>query len=379
MSHIRAFHIAIDQSDIDALKLRLQQSKMPTYSPANSWEDGTDVSYMKELMQYWQDEFDWRNIETQLNTFDHYLVDIDGLDMHFIHQRSSHAHAKPLIITHGWPGSVIEFIAIIERLAQPEKWGGNIDDAFHVVCPSLPGFAWSQAAVAPGMNAKAVAERHAKLMALLGYENYLAQGGDWGAVITRQLALIDPNCQAIHLNMVPAYPTEDMLATFAELTAGEQAGLMRTNTFKETGMAYYAVQSSQPQTLAYGLTDSPVGLAAWLVEKFRSWSDCNGDIATAIHPDHLLANISLYWFTNTIASSMRIYREEAIQPSPGNYLDKPTGVGCYPKEIVYIPRTWAEAEYNIVHWSEQEKGGHFAALEQPELFVVDLRKFNSSL
>lgn len=376
MTNITPFTISIDQSEIDQLNDRLDKTRLPVDTPSAPWEYGTDRTYIQKLLSYWKEDFDWKRTEEALNTLDHFLVDIDGLTTHFIHQRSSHPNAKPLIITHGWPGSIIEFMGVIEKLTQPEKWGGTADDAFHVVCPSLPGFAWSESPASSGMNARKIAERHATLMSLLGYENYFAQGGDWGAVITRQLALVAPqNCAGILLNWVPMFPTEEMMATFAELSASEQQGLMKSNAFRETGMAYYEVQSAQPQTLSYGLTDSPIGLAAWLVEKFHSWSDCGGDIENAISMDALLTNITLYWFTSSIATSMRIYREEALSPSPTSYVETPTGVAWYPEEIVYIPRKWAEAEYNIVNWHEHSKGGHFAAMEQPKEFVEDLRRF----
>lgn len=375
----QAFRIAVSDADIDDLLYRLDHARYPQQIPGSGWSYGTDRQYLSALMHYWRHEFDWRKQEARLNSFAQFTVDIDGLAMHFIHQRSHHDNATPLMITHGWPGSVVEFSGVIDRLTTPEKYGGSAEDAFHVVCPSLCGYAWSAAAEAPGMNTREIAKRQIKLMALLGYDQYLAQGGDWGAMVTRHIAELDTrHCVGFHLNMIlcspPAVENPDAL-----ITPAEQQALQQSKTFNKDGMAYYRIQASRPLTLAYGLQDSPVGLAAWITEKFYAWSDCHGLIDNAISKDDLLTNIALYWFSQSIASSVRLYCEETrhrVNPAPSPL---PMGAAVYPKEMMQPVRKWVEAELNVVHWFQAEAGGHFAALEQPDIFSRDLRQFKHSL
>lgn len=380
MKQIRRFSVQVSEEALEDLFCRLENIRWPDELDVDPWSQGTDKTYLVELTRFWRDEFDWREVESELANFDHYLCDIDGLDTHFIHQRSPHPNATPLLLTHGWPGSIMEFLDVIPRLTHPERFGRDPSVVFHVVCPSLPGFGWSQASTQSGMNARSIALRHASLMATLGYEEYVAQGGDWGSVITRQLALVDPqHCKAIHLNMIPLVPDEQMLSSIPKLSVKEQTALGRSNQIHEEGMGYFHIQSTRPQTLSYGLADSPIGLAAWITEKFHGWSDCEGDIETVISRQRLLGNITLYWLTNTIASSIRLYKDEADNPSASGYVAVPTGAAIYPQEIVFTPRSWAEKAHNLVYWSEKEKGGHFAALEQPAIFSDDLRDFVTSV
>lgn len=380
MSKIEPFRIAVSDEAIADLHQRIDRTRWPDQVNDEDWSYGTDLEYLQELVNYWRHEFNWREQEAALNRFDQFTTEIDGLQLHFIHQRSSHADATPMIITHGWPGSVVEFMDIIEMLTEPEKHGGSADQAFHVVCASLPGFAFSSAAAVPGMNTRAMARLQVQLMALLGYDSYVAQGGDWGAVVTRQMADLDgEHCRAIHLNMVMAFPPADAADPLAGASEEEKQAQAEFAHFTQDGWGYYQQQSTRPQSLAYGLADSPVGLAGWLTEKFRDWSDCDGEIRNVISWDKLLTNISLYWFSNCIASSVRIYCEESRHYHHIPHIAVPTGVAIYPKEPVRPPRHWIEDSYRLVHYHRAPHGGHFAAMERPGQFVHNLREFKAVL
>ena len=299
-----------------------------------------------------------------------------GQHVHFIHQRSPEPDALPLVITHGWPGSIVEFVDVIGPLTDPRAHGGDPADAFHVIAPSIPGYAFSGPTTERGWSARKVAEAWAELMAGLGYDRYGAQGGDWGAIITTHLGLVDPaHLVGIHLNMVIAGGPPE--GDTGELTETELQGLADMGKYFETDSGYMQIQSTKPQTLGYALEDSPAGLAAWIVEKFRSWSDCNGDVESAFTRDQLLTNIMLYWLTGTAHSSARLYYENRVADgwSTKEKVQVPTGAAIYPREIIRPPRRWAEANYNITHWQEQPRGGHFAAMEQPGLYVDDVRAF----
>ncbi len=297
--------------------------------------------------------------------------EIDGQRIHFIHQRSADDGALPLLVTHGWPGSVAEFSKIIEPLTAAGP------DAFHVVAPSLPGYAFSGPTRERGWDTRRVAEAFAVLMADLGYRRYGAQGGDWGSMVSSQVALVDPaHVVGIHLNLVIAGPPEG--EDFSTLTEAEQLGLRDVARYQEVDSGYAKIQGTKPQTLGYGLNDSPAGLLAWIVEKFRTWSDCGGDVERSFTRDELLTNVMLYWVTATAHSSARLYYETQKSGrfgAPGERIEIPTGCAIFPKEIARPPRRWAERQYNVVHWSEQPRGGHFAALEEPELLVDDVREF----
>ncbi len=374
---IRPWKIEVPDAVLADLRERLARTRMPALFDDASWSYGTEPGYLRELVAYWHDRYDWRAQERALNRFAHWKTQLGGLDVHFIHQRSQHADALPLVITHGWPGSVVEFQKVIGPLVDPTAHGGRASDAFHLICPSMPGYGFSDAPKGPGFDVKSVAELWIQLLARLGYARYGAQGGDWGALVTNWIGVLDPaHCAGIHLNMLVALPPADPKA-LEGLTPDEQKALADVARFQADETGYQAIQGSKPHTLGYGLNDSPAGLLAWIVEKFRTWSDCDGDVERSFTKDELLTNVMLYWVTQTIASSCRLYCENR---RGGRYgLDQvvkvPTGVAVFPKEIYRAPRRFAEPRFNLVHWSVQPRGGHFAAFEQPELFVEDVRAF----
>lgn len=373
---VTPFTVAVSDEAIEDLHRRIDANRWPDEVNDEQWSYGSRLDYMKDLVNYWRHEYDWRAVEAKLNRFDHYLADIEGHSLHFIHQRSPHENATPMIITHGWPGSFVEHLDLVDLLTQPEKHGGKAEDACHVVIPSLPGYAWSQAAGEPGMNTRSMAKLQVALMAELGYDSYVAQGGDWGAMVTRHMADLDAeHCKAIHLNMVLAFPPKDVEDPMSLFTEAEKKSWDESQAFMNDGMGYFKIQGTRPQTLAYGLADSPVGLAGWLTEKFRAWTDCDGEIRNAISWDKLLTNISVYWFTNTISSSIRTYYEDSHHPDMVEHIAVPTGAAIYPKELVRPPKAWIESSYNLVHYYEAPAGGHFAAMEQPGYFAKDLRVF----
>ena len=380
----RPFTFRVPSGAISSLHERLDDTRWPDEVNDDAWGWGIPLATMKQICAYWRETFDWRAAEARLFAHPHFLLDIDGLDLHFIHARSSHEEATPLIITHGWPGSVFEFLAVIPRLTQPERYGGSPADAFHVVAPSLQGYGFSPPAETPGMSQKAVGIRHARLMAALGYDSYIAQGGDWGSFVSQQTAIADPeHCIGLHINMVVPVPPKDVPDPMALVQPQELSYLAKTAEYRSNLSAYFHEQRTKPQTLAYALTDSPAGWCAWAAEKFHGWTDCQGDIRNAVTWDDMLADISLYWFTNTIASSIRFYREYGLAQARGDEpltgITVPTGIAQYPFDIVGCPRAWAERMYPLVHWYEAPKGGHFAALEQPVLFAQDLMAFKKVL
>jgi pimeloyl-ACP methyl ester carboxylesterase len=379
MSEITPFRIAIADSAIADLHQRIDNTRWPDQLNDEGWSYGAELGYLKSLVDYWRNGFDWREQEAQLNGFDQFTTEFDELSTHFIHQRSPHPQATPLLINHGWPGSIVEFMELIPRLVEPEKFGGNVEDAFHVIAPSLPGYGFSEAAKTSGMNTRAIARRHIALMAKLGYERYICQGGDWGAMVTRHVAELDPeHCRAIHLNMVLALPA-DAEDPLKGVSAEEQALLADDSQFRKDEMAYFKLQATKPQTVGYALQDSAVGLCAWLTEKFRTWTDCDGEIRNAVSWDTLLTNISLYWYSNSITSSARLYREHMQYPEPQNRIEVPTGAALYKRELVRPPKAWVEASYNLIHWYKADKGGHFAAMEQPQAFAEDLWRFKQAV
>lgn len=373
---IKPFEVDIPEAVLKDLWERLDRTRWPDEVNDDNWSYGTSLSYIKELCEYWRNEFDWRAQETALNRFSQFATEINGLNIHFIHIRSKEPDALPLIITHGWPGSIVEFMKIIDPLTNPVAYGGESRDAFHVVCPSLPGYGFSEAAKEPGMGPKQIAEIEAELVARLGYERYGAQGGDWGAIISTRLGSVDPDhCIGIHLNLVAATPPPGMKDLTEGLSPKEITYLKETQKFQAEEMGYFQIQSTKPQTLGYALNDSPAGLAAWIVEKFRTWTDCNGDIECKFSKDELLTNITLYWVTDSITSSIRLYYEAVLAGLGIVTNDVPTGCAVFPKDVVKAPRSWAEKQYNLKHWTEMPAGGHFAALEEPELLTTDIREF----
>jgi microsomal epoxide hydrolase len=384
---IRPFTIQIPEADIEDLKARLAMARIPDQIPDTGWDYGTDMTYLRELIDYWRNDFDWREQEGALNEFDQFVTQIDGVDLHFIHQRSTHADAMPLLLTHGWPGSIAEFRKIIGPLTQPELYGGDPADAFHVVAPSLPGFGFSGKPTERGYNPERMAHTLAALMQRLGYERYGAQGGDWGAIINRIHAYrYADRLIGLHSNFVLANPPADQALADAvpeaEMSAREQRQAYMLN---EVG--YQQIQGTKPQSVGVGLNDSPAGLAAWIVEKFHGWSDIDRRLPSGygleekFTKDEMLTNISLYWFTSSITSSARIYfenRNVAMQ-EPLGFVTVPTAGAIFPSEIYLTPRIWAEASYNIVRWTPMPQGGHFAAMEEPELLLEDVRAFFRTL
>lgn len=374
---MKPYTVTISDEVLADLRTRLRNTRWPDQLDGAGWDYGTERTYLRELCRYWTEEFDWRKQEAALNRFDHFETEIQGMRIHFVHQRSPHPDAMPLIITHGWPGSIVEFLKVLGPLTDPGAHGADPRDAFHVVCPSIPGYGFSSAPRTPGFDIRRVADVNKELMALLGYERYGAQGGDWGAVATAWLGLIDAErLHGIHINMPLGRRPEG--ATDDELSATERQRLEQARAFSKTETGYQRIQGTKPQTLAYGLNDSPVGLAAWIVEKFRTWSDCGGDVESRFTKDELLTNITIYWATRTIASSVRLYYETMKLPRfglPDSYVSVPTGCAVFPKELSLLPRSWIEHAFKLVHWTEMPRGGHFAAMEEPELFVGDVRSF----
>ena len=374
---VRAFTIRIPDTVLSDLKARLATARLPEPLQGDGWTHGTDIGYLRQLVAYWRNRFDWRAQERRLNQFEQFTTTIDGLTVHFVHHRSKNPNALPLLVTHGWPGSFVEFAKIIGPLTDPAAHGGTAADAFHVVMPSIPGFAFSQAPKEAGYDPARIAVLEAKLMARLGYTRYGVQGGDWGSIIGTQVALADaPHVAGLHINMCfGAAPSGT--DPNAGLTEKEVERVKARQIFQTEETAYQAIQNTKPQTIGVALNDSPVGLAAWIVEKFRTWCDCDGNPESVFTKDELLTNITLYWVTQTAASSARIYYESRHTQSltAGRRIEVPTACADFPKEIIWSPRRWLEGRYNITRWTEMPKGGHFAALEQPQLLVDDVRAF----
>jgi microsomal epoxide hydrolase len=376
---IEKFEIRVSDQDLDDLRERLSRTRWPDQIPGSGWDYGTELGYLQELCEYWREKFDWRAQEALLNRFEHYRTEIDAQPLHFLHARSKVPEALPLVITHGWPGSVFEFYKILGPLTDPESHGGDRADAFHVVCPSMPGYGWSGPTREPGWDVRRVAGVVAKLMARLGYARYGAQGGDWGALVTTHLGLLDAaHLCGLHLNMVVAGPPPGAADPMEGVSPEEAQGIADLGQFQLHETGYQQIQGTKPQTLGYALTDSPAGLAGWIVEKFRSWSDCDGDVERRFTKDELLTNVMIYWVTRTINSSVRLYCESM---RAGRFavadekVEVPTGCAIFPKEMIRPPRRWAEAYFDVQRWSVMESGGHFAALEEPRVLVEDVRAF----
>lgn len=373
---IRPFQIDVPEAVLLDLRTRLRNTRWPEAELVADWSQGVPLHWIKDICTYWADGYEWRKQEAALNRFAQFKTEIDGIDIHFIHARSPHAGAMPLLITHGWPGSIVEFHKVIEPLTNPTAFGGRAEDAFHVVCPSLPGFGFSGKPSTTGWGVDKIARAWASLMARLGYARYGAQGGDWGSAVTSSIGSLDPaHCLGIHITLAMGPPPKIQ----GEPTAEEKVALQGLEAYRKWDSGYSMQQATRPQTLGYGITDSPVGQAAWILEKFWAWTDCNGHPENILSRDELLTNVMLYWATASATSSARLYWESFGKPRtlPVNV---PTGVAVFPKEIITPVRHWMVPRYsNITHWSEMPRGGHFAAFEQPELFVNELRAFFRSL
>jgi pimeloyl-ACP methyl ester carboxylesterase len=362
-------YLNVPQALLDDLRERLARTRWPERETDAS--QGVPLAMAKEVCAYWEQKYDWRRCEAMLNGLGQFRTSIDGLGIHFLHVRSAEPGAMPLLLTHGWPGSVIEFHKVIGPLTDPVRHGGRSENAFHVIAPSLPGYGFSDRPAQAGWKLERIAQAWITLMRRLGYGHFVAQGGDWGSGVTNAIATIaPPELRAIHLNLVLANPDP---ADMADLTAGEQASLAALKRYRKDGNAYAKQQMTRPQTLGYGLTDSPAGQAMWIYEKFMEWADCNGDPRRVLSLDEMLDNIMLYWLPGNAASSARLYWE-SFRQFAANPVDVPVGCSIFPQEIFRPSRRWVERKFtNLIHWRELDKGGHFAAFEQPELFVNELR------
>jgi pimeloyl-ACP methyl ester carboxylesterase len=377
---VSPFSISVPQTAIDDLRHRLDSTRYPERETVGDWTQGVPLDKARALIAYWRDRYDWRRFEARASSFPHFRTRIDGLGVHFIHARSPHANAMPIVFTHGWPGSFVEFLEVIGPLTEPTRFGGNADDAFHVVVPSLPGFAFSDKPSETGWGVERMAKAWVTLMQRLGYERWVAQGGDWGSGVTHALArLRPPGLIAAHVNwpfVFPSKPPENP-------TPAEQRAFERAAWFQGEQSGYFREQATRPQTIGYALADTPAGQALWIYEKFQAWTDNRGNPEDALSIDAMLDDISLYWFTNTAASSARIYWENTRSGGAGlsaGRIELPMAASIFPREIFCPPKEWAEALWpNLFYWNEVDKGGHFAAFEQPKLFVGEMRNAFKSL
>jgi len=368
---IRPFRINVPQKALDDLRRRLAATRWPDPEVVTDGSQGLQQARLRALVDYWQTKYDWRKVEARLNALPQFKTAIDGVDIHFLHIKSKHANALPLLMTHGWPGSVVELLKVVGPLTDPTAYGGRAEDAFHLVLPSLPGYGFSGAPRTTGWGRHKVAEVWHQLMLRVGYPRYVAQGGDWGAVITQAMGAQAPaGLLGIHINMPAVVPK-----TMPEkLSAKEQAAMDSLNAFFTKGVGYAQIQATRPQTLGYALADSPTGQAAWIYDKFVAWTDSGGNPESVLTRDDMLDDITLYWLTNTATSSARFYWENADLAFFAVDIDIPVGVTVFPGEIYRAPRSWAERCYRkLVYWNETDKGGHFAAFEQPELFSKEVR------
>ena len=374
---IEPFVVDVSAAVLTDLRARLHATRWPDQLPGTGWDYGTDLGYLRELCDYWADGFDWIAAERRLNQWPQFTTDIDDQRLHFIHARAERPDAVPLLVLHGWPGSVAEMLPIIEPLRDPASTGDIHGPAFDVVCVSLPGFGFSGPTRDTGWHVRRIAAAMVELMERLGYPRFCALGGDWGATTCNYLGLDFPErLDGMYLTMVAAGPPQG--SDGSELDDRERAWLADSAAFFVRDAGYMQIQGTRPQTLAYAMNDSPAGLAGWIVEKFRAWSDCDGDVESAISRDAMLTNITVYWVTETANSSFRIYLEamRAGQFQPiATRIGVPTGCAIFPKEVVKSPRSWAERAWDLRHWTEMPKGGHFPALEVPELLVADVRRF----
>jgi epoxide hydrolase len=375
-----AFRIEIEEAELRDLRKRLERTRWPEAETVDDWSQGVPLAYLRDLCGYWADGYDWRAAEARLNALPQFRTTIDGLGIHFLHVRSPHADALPLVITHGWPGSIVEFLKVIGPLTDPTAHGGEAADAFHVVCPSPPGYGFSDKPARPGWGIEQIARAWRVLMARLGYDRYGAQGSDWGTSISASLGRQDAaHVAGIHL-MPPLAPPDP--ETLDQLTEKERAALASLEHSAEWDSGYSTEHATRPQTIGYALVDSPAALCAWIVEKFWAWSDCDGHPENVFTRDELLDNVMLYWLPRTGASSARLYWEsirkvnEWISGTATDTVDVPTGCSIFPKELQRPSRRWAEKRFlDIRYWNEPPRGGHFAAFEQPELFVEEVRSF----
>jgi pimeloyl-ACP methyl ester carboxylesterase len=369
------FRVAVPQAALDDLKLRLRMVRWPEKETVADWSQGVPLAKARALVDHWRDRYDWRKLEARLNAYPQFRTSIDGLGIHFIHVKSRHANAMPILLTHGWPGSIVEFLDVIGPLTDPTRYGGKAEDAFHVVIPSMPGFGFSDKPQDTGWDVVRTAKAWGVLMNRLGYGRWVAQGGDWGSGVTHALGHVRPGgLVAAHVNWPLVFP-EQMPAN---PTAEEQAAYAAAGRFADEQFGYFKEQATRPQTVGYALADSPVGQAMWIYEKFQAWTDNHGNPEDALSMDAMLDDITLYWLTNTGASSARIYWQNS-QGKPAGFsagrIELPMAATIFPREIYRAPKAWAQALWpNMIYWNEVDRGGHFAAFEQPRLFAEEMRK-----
>lgn len=368
------FRLDVPEARLDDLRDRLDRTRLPSEEPVDDWSQGLPLAYAREVRDYWLHEYDWRVCEDRLNDLGQYTTTIGGVVIHLLHIPSDVPGARPLLLTHGWPGSVVEFLDVIGPLTDPASHGGDPADAFHVVAPSLPGYGFSGHPAEPGWNLERVADAWVELMGRLGYTDWVAQGGDWGALVSTLIGIRHPGSVAgIHLNMPVALPTT------GDRTVAEQEALARYKSHQRWGTGYSSQQSTRPQTLGYALADSPMGQAAWIIEKFHAWTDHDGDHEEVVGRDRLLDNVMLYWLGNAGASSARLYWE-SFHDLNVDEVEVPTGCSIFPKEIMPVSRRFVQARYrDLRQYSEHDRGGHFAAMEWPEVLVDDIRAFARKL
>lgn len=374
MSAVQPFEVRIPDGALADLKTRLEATRWFTDGFGADWAYGATLPFVRALCDHWLNRFDWRALEARINQEPNFKTGIDGLSIHTVHRRSTRQDALPLLLVHGWPGSFLEFLDLYAPLAEPE----TAAPAFHVVTPSLPGYGFSEIPTKPGVTPQYIAGLFVALMERLGYPRFIVQGGDWGSMIATEIARRYPErCMGLHLNMVGGRPPEGSRS--AELSPEERQWVADFKRFQEELSGYFAIQSTKPATPAHALNDSPAGLAAWIGEKFHYWTDHRGTDEFAVPIDRLIGNIALYWLTGTIGSSMRLYYEYIHRPAEEPVVEVPTAGAIFPKELVKLPRTWAEQRYNIVQWTVYDRGGHFAAMEVPDLLASDIRKFAQTL
>ena len=376
---VQPYKIEIPDSVLDDLKSRLERTRWPDELPGTGWDYGSNLDYVKELVEYWRTKFDWHAQEKLINSFSHFKSKVDGLNIHFIHEKGKGPNPMPLVITHGWPGTFFEMYKVIPMLSDPASHGGDPADAFDVVAPSMPGYGFSDATDKRGLSVLSISDLWAKLMSEnLGYQKFAAQGGDWGARVTAKLGLShEDQVIGIHTTSTSS-PTPYQGPGTRELSEAEKAmRAQRVQWLADEG-GYSHIQATKPQTLSYGLNDSPAGLAAWIVEKYRTWSDCGGDVESRFTKDELLTTITIYWVTQSINSSTRLYYESFFQAgdlAKDEKIQVPVAIASFPRENSVPLREWAERSFNIQQWTDMPSGGHFAALEEPDRLVEDIRKF----
>ena len=374
---IQPFEISVPDEVLDDMRQRIANTRWPDEIPNSDWDYGSNMAYVRELADYWLNGFDWRKQEAMLNGFSQFHADVEGLKIHYVHERGRGPNPIPLVITHGWPSTFFEMYKIIPLLSDPAAYGGDAADSFDVIAPSMPSYGFSERMSERGWSVSRVGDLWVSLMDALGYDRFGAHGGDWGAGVTARLGQSHADRMiGVHVTAVSATP--HIGDDSPPLTDAEKEFQRARLQWREDEGAYGHIQGTKPQTLSYGLMDSPVGLAAWIVEKFRAWSDCDGDVESVYTKDELLTNITIYWVTQTISSSVRIYYESQRAPlmlGEGEIITPPSAVARFPKDIGYPPREWAERVFNLQQWTEMPNGGHFAAMEKPEALVEDLRSF----